>query len=120
MQKKILMYLLTQQNGPVRHVVSLYSEKGSGIYTLHPYLKNYSYYIVLKMSQNISLWQWLSLYMCSDHFMSKSIALHCILQIERTTLLWSIKIMLFHLHLYFLQPKRTQLESGYISPLIKG
>ena len=27
------MYLLTQQNGPVRHVVSLYSERGSGDYT---------------------------------------------------------------------------------------
>ena len=49
------MYLLTQQNGPVRHVVSLYSERGSGIYTLHPYLKNDSYFIVLKKSRNISL-----------------------------------------------------------------
>ena len=56
-KKKILMCLLTQQNGPVRHAVSLYSERGSGIYTLHPYLKNDSYFIMLKKSRNISLWR---------------------------------------------------------------
>ena len=61
------MYLLTQQNGPVRHVVSLYSERGSGIYTLHPYLKNDSYFIVLKKSQNISLWWGAGIYFDYDN-----------------------------------------------------